>query len=280
MSITAESVRTVGRRIDVASVPSVPAAGFTTSGHLGWRQSGDGVDLVHTFTAGSISDGAAVTALSDLVHAGIIVGQDEFESAMVGLIATCCDDPSDGWLAFYANSIEDLRSGRSVFSPVHRRARSLVVGRSVLEVGCCFGLFAVQCAQDGLDVQACDICPGALALLDDASARLGVDVRTALGDARALPVPDDRVDTVTLIHLLEHLSSHDVTTAIREALRVARQRVVIAVPFEDEPSAHFGHLQRLSEDDLLRWAAPWIRSGLAVTVFTDHGGWLVIDKQW
>ena len=277
MSITVESPRTLGRRIDVAAVHSVPA-GFTACAHLGWRPSEDGVDLVHTFTAESISDGAAVNALSELVRVGVIAGQDEFESAMVGLIASCCEDPADGWLAFYANSVDDLRTGRSGFSPVHRRARSLVVGHKVLEVGCCFGLFAVQCAQDGLEVQACDICPGALALLDDVSVRLGVGVRTVLGDARALPVSDDRVDTVTLIHLLEHLSSGDVTIAVREALRVARRRVVIAVPFEDEPSEHFGHLQRLSEDDLLRWAAPWIRSGLTVTVFTDHGGWLVIDK--
>lgn len=234
--------------------------------------------MIHSFSPQSISDDSAVSALSELVRVGALVGQDEFEDAMVGLITTCCDDPVDGWRAFYANSVDSLRSGRSTFSPVHRRARSLIAGESILEVGCCFGLFAVQCAQDGLQVQACDICPGALELLGDAAGRLGVAVGTVLGDARALPVPDADVDTVTLIHLLEHLPPEDVTHAIGEALRVARRRVVIAVPFEDEPTEHFGHRQRLSEDDLLRWASPWVRSGATATVFADHGGWLVLDR--
>ena len=150
-----------------------------------------------------------------------------------------------------------------------------MVGRSVLEVGCCFGFLALQCAQDGHEVSACDISSGALALLADAAADFGVPVTTMVGDARRLDLPDGHVDTVTLVHLLEHLDPDGVRCAIDEAVRVARRRVVIAVPFEEEPSPHFGHLQRLTEADQHAWAAPL--SGIGARVFTDHGGWLVLD---
>ncbi|MCF8570649.1 class I SAM-dependent methyltransferase [Gordonia sp. HY002] len=280
---TVEDECSVGRSIDVVASTALADGtvpeGFTRCGVLAWqRSSDDGVVIAHPFTADSISDSTAVNALSCLVHAGVVAGQTEFESAMVGLISTSCPGPTAAWSAYYSNSVEGLRSGRADFAPVHHRALALITGTSVLEVGCCFGFFAVQCAQNGIEVHACDICPEALDLLDLASARLGVGVQTVLGDARALPHHDGSVDTVSLIHLLEHLSTADVEAAIGEALRVARMRVVIAVPFENQPSAHFGHLQSLSEDDLLRWAAPWVRSGMRATVFADHGGWLVIDK--
>ncbi|MEJ9079111.1 mycofactocin oligosaccharide methyltransferase MftM [Gordonia malaquae] len=234
-------------------------------------------DLHRTFTLDSVSDGALVPVLSAMAAAGDLDGKRGFEEAMVHVIETCGDSPADGWHAFYVNSLAELRAGTVDFARIHRQALSLLSGSSVLEVGSCFGLFALQCVQDGHVVDACDICPGAVERLADESLRLGLPLTPRIGDARALPYPDRSVDTVTLIHLLEHLEPGDVATAITEAVRVARRRVVIAVPFEDEPSEHFGHLVSLSEEDLLTWAAPWVRCGMRATVFTDCGGWLVLD---
>jgi ubiquinone/menaquinone biosynthesis C-methylase UbiE len=143
-----------------------------------------------------------------------------------------------------------------------------------LEVGSCFGLFALTCAATGLDVHACDISPGAVRLLTEASTHLGLDVDARVGDALALPYPDDFIDTVTLIHLLEHLPGR-VDEAIAEALRVARRRVVIAVPYEEVASAHFGHQSVLTPAILTSWAAQAHHDG--ATELTDHGGWLVLE---
>ncbi|GAA3962334.1 mycofactocin oligosaccharide methyltransferase MftM [Gordonia caeni] len=235
----------------------------------------DGVHLTHSLDETTVSDHRVVAGLCALVSSGALAGQEEFETAFTRVVEDCGPDPAAGWRAFYRNSVRELRSGHSSFSPVHRRARSLLVGDSVLEVGSCFGFLALQCAQDGYQVTACDICPGALDLLDAAAADLGAAVTTVAGDARALPQPDDAVDTVTLIHLLEHLDGPDVQAAIGEALRVARRRVVIAVPYESEPSGHFGHRQRLSAADLSHWASRW--PGCTAEIFADHGGWLVLD---
>ena len=233
--------------------------------------------ITHDLTTATISDDTIVGALVELVEAGAIAGQWEFEEAAVGIVRSSADSEDAAWAAFYTNSVAELRDGSAAFSPIHQRARDLVRGRSVLEVGCCFGFLALQCAQDGYDVHACDISPGAIELLNFAATQLNVDLTATVGDATRLAYPDDAVDTVTLIHLLEHLDYPAIVQAISEALRVARQRVVIAIPYEEHPSEHFGHLSTLLADDLREWANAVDHAGSEV--FDDHGGWLVLTPH-
>ncbi len=56
--------------------------------------------------------------------------------------------------------------------------------------------------------------------------------------------------------------------------RVARRRVVVAVPFEDVPDPVYGHLCRFDPDML---TALGESTGARFRVDEDHGGWLVCD---
>ncbi|GAC50838.1 hypothetical protein GOACH_32_00010 [Gordonia aichiensis NBRC 108223] len=258
------------------------AVGFRRCGSLSWRRSTapDGstsVQIRHRLTSDLISDDVMVSALVGLVEDGALVGQWEFEEAAVGLIRSSASSEAVAWSSFYDNSLRDLVAGIASFSPVHHRARSLVSGSSVLEVGCCFGLFALQCAEAGLSVSACDISRGAINLLRAAAGRRGSQVDAVVANAVDLPFADDSVDTVTLIHLLEHLSRDERSQALAEAMRVARQRVVVAVPYEDVPSPHFGHLTCLRERDLVEWAAHVDHA--RARILDDHGGWLVLTPR-
>ena len=60
---------------------------------------------------------------------------------------------------------------------------------------------------------------------------------------------------------------------IREALRVARHQVVVAVPVEDEPTAAYGHIRTLS---LRQLGELGDRVGHRYSVHEHHGGWLVL----
>lgn len=249
--------------------------GYHRSGLLTWARDEKGVlDIRHALTTETISDALMIDELVHLVHSGVLSGQEQFEEAAIGLILTCGDRPDTCWQAFYRNSLAELDSGRSPFAPIHHRALSLLQGKSVLEVGSCFGFFALRAAAAGFDVSACDISAGAVDLLGTAANRMNLPVRARVGNAVDLPYPSDSADTVTLIHLLEHLPDH-VDLAIGEAMRVARRRVIIAVPFEDVPSPHFGHHQRLTSETLVAWAAHADHRG--ARIFTDHGGWLVLQ---
>ncbi|GAC70671.1 mycofactocin oligosaccharide methyltransferase MftM [Gordonia soli] len=232
-------------------------------------------EILHTHDQSSISDGALVADVGRLIETGALSGQAEFEEVLTRIVTTAHPDVDAAWTAFYRNSLTELVSGTSDFAPVHRRARSLITGSSVLEVGSCFGFFALQCAEAGFDVTACDITPGTVELLNRVAPRLDRDIDAVVGDALDLPFEDRSIDTVTLIHLLEHLRPVDALRAVDEALRVARHRVVVAVPFEDEPSEHYGHLVRLTDADLHGWAR--YAGQPDAEVFSDHGGWLILS---
>ncbi|GAC56833.1 hypothetical protein GOHSU_13_00550 [Gordonia hirsuta DSM 44140 = NBRC 16056] len=241
------------------------------------HRDGRNVYIAHPLTAATVADHRLVDGLGCLREAGVLQGQAEFEDAFVQIVRSCGSSPEDGWAAFYRNSLAALHNAESAFSPIHRRAREVIAGSSVLEVGSCFGLLALQLAVDGHAVTAVDVCPGAIDLLGQASAGLGIALQAVPGDARALPFGDDSFDTVTLIHLLEHLSSDSAQRSLVEAARVARRRVVVAVPYEDEPDAAFGHVQALTESDLLSWAKKY--PGWRAAISEHHGGWLILDRR-
>jgi ubiquinone/menaquinone biosynthesis C-methylase UbiE len=52
----------------------------------------------------------------------------------------------------------------------------------------------------------------------------------ALSKAQSLPFPDDYVDTILCIEVLEHLSKEDALAALRGFDRIATRRIIITVP--------------------------------------------------
>ena len=91
---------------------------------------------------------------------------------------------------------------------------------------------------------------------------------------RGFRCPDGWADTVSVIHLLEHVSPDHGSAVIREALRVARHQVVVAVPVEDEPTAAYGHVRSF---DLRQLGELGDSAGHLYSVHEYHGGWLVLD---
>jgi hypothetical protein len=60
---------------------------------------------------------------------------------------------------------------------------------------------------------------------------------------------------------------------LREALRVARRLVVVAVPFEEEPTAAYGHVRTI---DLRQLGELGDSTGHRYSMHEHHGGWLVL----
>ncbi|MBS4101101.1 mycofactocin oligosaccharide methyltransferase MftM [Tsukamurella paurometabola] len=251
------------------------AAGVTVArdadpGRLAAVRSGGVLRVRHGLGTDDLRDDLAVRIAEEVRPATV----SEFEQTLVGLIRTTVADPDRAWATFYRNSLDDLLSGRAAFAPVHRRAESLHTGSSLLELGSCFGLFALRMARRGVRVTASDVCPGTVAMLRRVAPALGTDLEAVVADATAVPLPDRYADTVAALHLLEHLPEDAAEAVISEAVRLARRRVVIAVPFEDEPAACYGHVRTFDPAELRRLGA---RTGLPYRVFEHHGGWLVID---
>jgi ubiquinone/menaquinone biosynthesis C-methylase UbiE len=149
----------------------------------------------------------------------------------------------------------------------------------LLDLGTCFGFFAPRIAA-GHDpaVQAGDISPGTCDLLARVSLRLGTPVPVIVCDAACVPLPDAGIDTVTLLHVVEHVDAAHGDAILREAVRLARRRVIIAVPLERERTPPSG----MSAPSTCRnWPPPAPCTpppGRRERVEEFHGGWLVLDR--
>ncbi|GAB2932856.1 mycofactocin oligosaccharide methyltransferase MftM [Rhodococcus aerolatus] len=204
---------------------------------------------------------------------------DELAVVLTGVVLSTVDDPLRAWTRYYRQSLAQLERGATGLGPVHAHAVGLLRGRDVLELGSCFGFLALAAAARGHRVTATDVSPGTVALLEAVAPRLGHALGTAVCDAAAVPRPDGCADTVLAVHLLEHVDAAHGAAVVAEALRLARRRVVLAVPFEDVPDAAYGHVRTFTAAQL-RATCVDARPGddWSIDVHSHHGGWVVLDR--
>ena len=243
------------------------------------RRHGGVLDVVHDLRPEELSDDSRLLA-EELDDIGVLHGQPEFELVFTGIVRSTVDGIMPAWLRFYRNSLDRLEDGVAAFAPVHKHAASLLVGSRLVDLGSCFGFLPLRLAARGMDVVATDLSAPTVKLLARVSRTLRRPVQTICCDAASVPLPERDADTVTAVHLLEHLTPAMAGDVVDEALRLARRRVVVAVPFEDEPRACYGHIQRFDTAALRGLAAqvqrrhPGVRAG----VHDYHGGWLILDR--
>ena len=246
--------------------------------------------VLHRLPPSGIDNDLAEPVAGELVRPGHVAVPGAFERCFAGVVLSSAPNPGDAWRAFYGNTLlklELVASGPppdddfrpiAVFGRIYEHAQGLVSGSSVLDVGTCFGFFPLllKRAHPQLDVAALDLSAPILELARSAASADG-DARAVEfvhGDACGMPFAADSFDTVTSLHVLEHLETRPAMQALQEMCRVARRRVIVAVPLEEEPDPAFNHVQGFDREGLIKLGEEtgW-RCG-----FEDYlGGWLVLE---
>jgi len=244
------------------------------------QRHGSLLTVEHDLTPDELCDELAVMLAEQLVDTGALRGQSEFEMVFTGIVRSTVDGGLPAWLRFYRNSLAKLEGGTTAFAPIHARAVTQVRGHRVIDLGSCFGFFPLRLASQGIDVVATDLNDSAMRLLKQVSSQLRRPLSTVACDAADVPFPARSADTVTALHLIEHLPSAAIDSVLDEAIRLARRRVVVAVPFEDEPRECYGHIQRFDLPALQGMAGDLVERHPGITARTDefHGGWLILDR--
>lgn len=288
-----------------------PPRGVRTA-HFDVVRERDRLRVRHALRAADVDDDLGGMLARELVQPGWVTGSEMFERIFTGLVLSTHADPLAAWERFYRNTLRRLdalvgpppapprtpppRGGGPppphdpripaplgggghgslrAYAPVYTRAELLVSGHRVLELGSCFGFLSLRLARAGLDVTGSDVAPATVRLLAAVTERLRIPLRCRVADATRVPLPDEYADTVLLVHLLEHLDDQDGERAVTEACRLARRRVVVAVPYEDEPDPAYGHVRTVDADAL---RAAGARTRWRSSVHDHHGGWLVLDR--
>ncbi len=113
----------------------------------------------------------------------------------------------------------DTDLGRSMI----REIETNISGGSLLDVGCGKGVLAKQLSKK-YSVTACDI------LIDPKTIKNLPPIDFRKASIENLPFGENEFDTVTCTHTLEHI--RDVSKAVKELKRVARNRLIVVVPKE------------------------------------------------
>ena len=224
---------------------------------------------------------------AELAPLGLVPDASAFEQIFTQTVLAADPDPVRAWRSYYGNTLQRLRRRDrggtdcvATFARIYAHALSLIRGVTVLDVGCCFGFLPLLAADADprLRVIGTDLVPGSAALAGRISRARGSRARFAAADLLALPVASQAVDTVLAVHVLEHLPAEASGRALAQLRRVARRRVVIAVPLEEVPDPTFGHVQAFDLPALARTGASLDAPGWSRTVHAADGGWLVLDR--
>ena len=245
---------------------------------------GNLLTVEHDLVPDELCDELTVMLAEQLVDTGALRGQTEFEMVFTGVVRTTVDGGLPAWLRFYRNSLDrlegDVVSAAMPFAPIHAWAAAQVRGQRVIDLGSCFGFFPLRLARQGIEVLATDLSHPTMHLLSTVSTQLRRPLTTLSCDAADVPLPDRHADTVTALHLIEHLPADAADAVLDEAVRLARRRVVVAVPFEDEPRACYGHVQRfdLAGLELMADRLCLRHPAISARAYEFHGGWLILDR--
>lgn len=268
-----------------AAEPGSQVGPVTSTPHFGLRRAGEHLEISHAIQPDELDNDLAGLLAEELFAPGWLSGADVFARVFTGVVKTTVDDPAEAWSLFYGNTLARIRarwshtgpdalSSIGEIAPVYRRAMEIVPSGRVLDLGSCFGFLPMLLSErPGTQVIASDIDNGSIQLLRSMARHQGFSLGTLVCDGARVPLPDRAVDTVTAVHLLEHLEPEHGAAVLAEALRLARHRVIVAVPFEDEPTVAYGHLRTF---DLSALHQIGVSTGHSFCTDEHHGGWLVL----
>ncbi len=139
-------------------------------------------------------------------------------------------------------------SNMEAFAIQYRRVFALMVGESLLDAGCSFGFFPLLAAERfphlsrvvGVDIQESSFAIVRAIAEERHLSNVHFTHADLLSDDLGVPEP---FDTVTALHVLEHFSESEMYRVLDNLLRVTAKRLLLGVPYEQEPEGIYEHRQ-------------------------------------
>jgi len=291
------------REIDRIAV-GLSARGYTitaTPHFLVCRQQAapDQALILHTFNERTIDEDLAGIIGEELGSVVVTTARD-FSDALHAILGSACPDrsPLERWRRYGLNTLDRLRTlldqepkdaGTSShipqFAAIYGRVLRHLTGKSLLDVGTSLGFLPILVAErrPGSRVMGCDLRQEVITCARDlARAARARGVRFLVRDVLE---PDlhrlGAFDTVTAVHLLEHLDEEQMVTATTNLLQVAAHRLIVAVPYESRPQPHYGHALAFTPERLQRLGEWCLERSGGGRFWCEEvsGGLLVVDRD-
>ena len=229
--------------------------------------------VVHQLAQEDIDNNISQYLMEELAPYGLMASDRAFSAALIGVVNSITPgNPTDAWGLFSLNTLQRLRERVddppanlkhydfiSSFATIYHHLFSLKVGSSLLDVGCACAfwplLFAEREKENHGRIVGVDNRQDAIVLSRNMSSLAGItNVEFQQYDLLSPGFSEVGIfDTVTAIHLLEHFSEDQLPQALGNLLKVTRQRLLIAVPHEQQAEVAYGHKQVFSREKLEKW---------------------------
>jgi SAM-dependent methyltransferase len=153
-----------------------------------------------------------------------------------------------------------------------------LAGRTLVDLGCGMGTFAIEAAGQGAFAVGVDPAPAAVSAAAAVAAAEGANARFLRADAALLPLRPASADVVLAADLTEHLDDVTLGRILREAARVLRPagRLVLYTPERQ----HF--LERLRDHGVMTQDPSHIgvRSAAELAAAVESAGFRIEQARW
>lgn len=267
---------------------------------------------MHAFNRTTIDEDLPAMIADELGSIGVVSTAREYDETLRAIVASTSPAAPEGagskqdnldllaaWRHYGLNTLRRLRplvSDSSLSSPepqsthitqfaaVYRRIIAYTTGASVLDVGTSLGLLPMLLAErhPSMIVAGCDHRQDAISCATDLAAANGTrQVTFLLKDVLSNDFPKvGSFDTVTAVHLLEHLAKDQMPLALTNLLSVTAKRLIVSVPYEESLQTLYGHEQAFTPETLSFWGG-WCADTFGGVQFRCEdvcGGLLIVDR--
>ena len=260
--------------------------------------------LTHWFKPEEINSNIVHYLVQELKPYNVISQSEQLGELLTGIIGgtVFAGDVQRAWNYFGANTLQRLLvyvgnalpsdlpdyMALGLFATLYQRVCELCRGEHFLDAGCNSGLLPLLFAERipfmreavGVDIDANAFRIGQAV----AAERRLTNVRYVQADLLAANFSSIGLfDTVTALHVLEHIPESDLHRVLRNLLNVTAQRLIIAVPYETgKPEVAYGHLQLFSRaklESLGAWCIDQLQGAGRIWCEDLCGGLLLIERH-
>ena len=257
--------------------------------------------VIHWFAPEAIDANLGYYFMEELKPLGLLEQPQNFGDVFGAVVMSLTPhDPYSAWHLFGINSLQRyhhlLTEPNStprcdlpidVFTTLYKRVCELLVGESLLDAGCSFGLLPLVMAERipaltrvvGADIETDPF----ITVRAIAEERYLKSVQFVQADL----LTDDierlgKFDTVTVLHVLEHFTEVEMYQVLTCLLKVTSRCLIIGVPYEpDVPESAYGHKQLFVPEKLKavgQWCIDRIGEG-SMSIEDCVGGLLVVNRK-
>ncbi len=258
--------------------------------------------VIHRFAPKDIDINIGFYCTEELKQFGLLTDSQQFSDLFGAIMLSLFpQDIEHAQYLFATNTLQKylcFLKQSSISSPMHttletfgtlyRRMLALQAGETFLDAGCSFGFFPLLIAEQ----------------MPTLKRIVGVDIRNEsfpivrlIAKQRLLTNVEflhfnlltDNVhvlgqfDTIAMIHVLEHFTEQEMYQVLKKFLPITNQRLIIAVPYEqDKPTKIYDHQQLFTADNLKdvgQWCLLQWKDKGTIRVEDCEGGLLIVERK-